>query len=212
MIDFNKLKLTEGMDPIEQSASDSAAASKEKTRDPRRIARQKTQMAQQTGQKTKSNVVYASEAVDRVKAYNRQKSDWRTELEEEKEVDPQHPYVNVMPMTNQSEKEAKQQMKLAKKIGVSNTNKAMSSGMMGEEIDFDKVFGDLVEKELSIADQMKLSQAYNRKSPEEKKKTQQKAVANIPVSKPKKDKRSDAQKMTDAADDRPGSFYRNMSR
>ena len=112
-------------------------------------------MAQQSQMKTKSNVVYASEAIDRLKAYNRQKSDleeieegkednWPSikdakkqpkkvaikydkhmgthapQVREEKEVDPEHPYVDVMPMTNGNEKRAKEQMKLAKKVGLTN--------------------------------------------------------------------------------------------
>ena len=67
MIDFNKLNLTEGMDPIEQSASDKAVESGQQKKDPSRITRQKSQMAQQSQMKTKSNVVYASEAIDRLK-------------------------------------------------------------------------------------------------------------------------------------------------
>ena len=76
----------------------------------------------------------------------------------------------------------------------------------------EKLEGKGLQEAMSIKDQMKAAKAYNRKSPEEKKKTQQKAVANIPVAQPKKDKRSDAQKMTDAADDRSGSFYREFDR
>ena len=63
-------------------------------------------------------------------------------------------------------------------------------------------------KELSIDDQMKISREYNRKSPEEKKAANKKAVAGIPKGKPKKDTRTDAQKMTDATGPRPGSRYR----
>jgi len=54
-------------------------------------------------------------------------------------------------------------------------------------------------EELSIDQQMKISRDYNRMSPEEKKKANQKAVAGIPKGKPKKDTRTDAQKMVDAA-------------
>tara|TARA_B100000003_G_scaffold60376_1_gene53888 strand:+ start:330 stop:1310 length:981 start_codon:yes stop_codon:yes gene_type:complete len=63
-------------------------------------------------------------------------------------------------------------------------------------------------KELSIDDQMKISREYNRKSPEEKKAANKKAVAGIPKGKPKKDTRTDAEKMTDATGPRPGSRYR----
>jgi hypothetical protein len=141
MINFSKLNLTEGMDPIEQSASDSATQSAEKKRDPSRIQRQKIQMAQSPGNKVKSNTVYASESVNKVKSYNRQKSDWRSEIKEAKD-EIEHPYVDVMPMTNGSEKRAKEEMKLAKKMGVSNANQ-----VIGEEIDFDEVFGKLVDEE-----------------------------------------------------------------
>ena len=55
MIDFSKLNLTEGMTPLEQSASDQAAESGQKKKDPTRITRQKSQMAQQAQMKTKSN-------------------------------------------------------------------------------------------------------------------------------------------------------------
>ena len=70
-------------------------------------------------------------------------------------------------------------------------------------------FGKFTEgKSLSIDDQMRISREYNRKSPEEKKKANAKAVAGIPKGKPKKDTRTDAQKMTDATGPRPGSRYR----
>ena len=66
-----------------------------------------------------------------------------------------------------------------------------------------------VGEEMSIKDQMRISQEYNRKSPEEKKAIHKKAVAGIPKGKPKKDTRTDAQKMTDATGPpRPGSRYR----
>ena len=65
-----------------------------------------------------------------------------------------------------------------------------------------------VGEEMSIKDQMRISQEYNRKSPEEKKAIYKKAVAGIPKGKPKKDTRTDAQKMTDATGPRPGSRYR----
>ena len=61
---------------------------------------------------------------------------------------------------------------------------------------------------LSVKDQMRISQEYNRMSPEEKKAANKKAVAGIPKGQPKKDTRTDAQKMTDATGPRPGSRYR----
>ena len=65
---------------------------------------------------------------------------------------------------------------------------------------FGKTFNRCVKanEELSIDQQMKISRDYNRMSPEEKKKVNQKAVAGIPKGKPKKDTRTDAEKMADA--------------
>ena len=63
-------------------------------------------------------------------------------------------------------------------------------------------------EEMSIKDQMRISKEYNRKSPEEKKAIHKKAVAGIKKGTPKKDTRTDAQKMTDATGPRPGSRYR----
>ena len=48
----------------------------------------------------------------------------------------------------------------------------------------------------------------NRKSPEEKKAANKKAMGNVKKVAPKKDTRTDAQKMTDATGPRPGSRYR----
>ena len=61
---------------------------------------------------------------------------------------------------------------------------------------------------LSIDDQMRISKEYNRKSPEEKKAANKKAMGNVKKVAPKKDTRTDAQKMTDATGPRPGSRYR----
>ena len=57
---------------------------------------------------------------------------------------------------------------------------------------------ELQEKELSIADQMRISREYNRKSPEEKRAANKKAMGNVKKVAPKKDTRTDAQKMADA--------------
>ena len=67
---------------------------------------------------------------------------------------------------------------------------------------------DRMSEELSIDDQMKISKEYNRMSPEEKKKANKKALGTIKKVKREKDKRTDAQKMTDATGPRPGSRYR----
>ena len=61
---------------------------------------------------------------------------------------------------------------------------------------------------LSIDDQMKISQEYNRKSPEEKLAANKKTLGTIKKVKREKDTRTDAQKMTDATGPRPGSRYR----
>ena len=63
-------------------------------------------------------------------------------------------------------------------------------------------------EELSIDDQMRISQKYNRMSPEEKKAANKKAVGTIKKVARQKDTRTDAQKMTDATGPRPGSRYR----
>ena len=68
-------------------------------------------------------------------------------------------------------------------------------------------FGQFAEG-LSIDDQMKISRDYNRMSPEEKKAANKKAMGNVKKVAPKKDTRTDAQKMTDATGPRPGSRYR----
>ena len=63
-------------------------------------------------------------------------------------------------------------------------------------------------EELSIDDQMKISQKYNRMTPEEKKEANKKAMGKIKKVKREKDKRTDAEKMTDATGPRKGSRYR----
>ena len=57
---------------------------------------------------------------------------------------------------------------------------------------------ELQEKELSVDQQMKISQKYNKMSPEQKKAANKKAMGNVAKVAPKKDTRTDAQKMTDA--------------
>ena len=55
-----------------------------------------------------------------------------------------------------------------------------------------------MKEELSVDDQMKISQAYNRMSPEEKKAANKKAMGNVKKVAAKIDTRTDAEKMTDA--------------
>ena len=64
------------------------------------------------------------------------------------------------------------------------------------------------EEGIGIDQQMKISQDYNRMSPEEKLAANKKAMGNVKKVAPKKDTRTDAQKMTDATGPRPGSRYR----
>ena len=61
---------------------------------------------------------------------------------------------------------------------------------------------------LSIDQQMKISQDYNRMSPEDKLAANKKTLGTIKKVKREKDTRTDAQKMTDATGPRPGSRYR----
>ena len=53
-------------------------------------------------------------------------------------------------------------------------------------------------EELSVDDQMKISQKYNRMTPEQKREANKKAMGDVKKVAPKKDTRTDAQKMTDA--------------
>jgi len=53
-------------------------------------------------------------------------------------------------------------------------------------------------EDLSVDDQMKISQKYNRMTPEQKREANKKAMGNVKKVAPKKDTRTDAQKMTDA--------------
>ena len=63
-------------------------------------------------------------------------------------------------------------------------------------------------EDLSVDKQMEISKEYNRKSPEEKREANKKAMGVIKKVKREKDKRTDAEKMTDATGPRPGSRYR----
>ena len=67
---------------------------------------------------------------------------------------------------------------------------------MGLKMSYD-MEGEMTEG-LSIDQQMKISQDYNRMSPEEKKAANKKAMGNVKKVAPKKDTRTDAEKMTAA--------------
>ena len=148
MINFNKLNLTEGMDPVEQSAADKAAQSTDLKRDNRVRGAQQRQMAQKAKSKEKASVVYNEhKAMEVNRAYDRMKSDWRTDITEHRgapagEEEDTHPYVDIMPMTDQKEKRAKAQMDMAKKVGVENASKFA----MGEEFDFETALGKLIDE------------------------------------------------------------------
>jgi len=180
MINFSKLNLTEGMDPIEQSAADKAVQSSELKRSPVVRGAQQKQMAQKSKSKEKASVVYNEhKAMEVNRAYDRQKSDWREEITEHRgapagEEETTHPYVDVMPMTDQKEKRAKEQMDNAKKVGVENASK-----MASEEFDFetalDKLIAEAKETDNKAFQMMKdkykdvLYKPGKPKSPEEKK-------------------------------------------
>ena len=147
MINFSKLNLTEGMDPIEQSAADKATQSTDLKRDMRVRSAQQKQMAQKAKTKEKASMVYNEhKAMEVNRAYDRMKSDWREEITEhrgapagQEDENNQHPYVDIMPMTDQKEKRAKEQMDNAKKVGVENASK-----MASEEFSFEAALDKLV--------------------------------------------------------------------
>tara|TARA_R100001230_G_C5672167_1_gene177210 strand:- start:1 stop:1290 length:1290 start_codon:yes stop_codon:yes gene_type:complete len=77
---------------------------------------------------------------------------------------------------------------------------------MGLKMSYD-MKGEMTEG-MSVDRQMKISQDYNRMSPEEKLAANKKAMGAVKKITPKKDTRTDAEKMTDATGPRPGSRYR----
>ena len=85
-----------------------------------------------------------------------------------------------------------------------------------DEEDVEYILDKLKEKGftegLSIEDQMRISKEHNRKSPEERKKANQAILGKVKKEEPKKDTRSDSEKMADATDERPGSFYRRFGK
>ena len=91
--------------------------------------------------------------------------------------------------------------------GMRNRNAALQKAMQQLRQSHEPE-GELVEKKLSVDDQMKISQEYNRKSPEEKREANKKVMGVVKKVKREKDQRTDAQKMTDATGPRPGSRYR----
>ena len=81
--------------------------------------------------------------------------------------------------------------------GMRNRNAALNKAMQQLRQSHEPQ-GELVEKELSIDDQMRISKEYNRKSPEEKKAANKKAMGSVKKVASKKDTRTDAEKMADA--------------
>ena len=67
---------------------------------------------------------------------------------------------------------------------------------MGLKMSYD-MEGNMTEG-LSVDQQMKISQDYNRMTPEQKKAANKKAMGNVKKVAPKKDTRTDSQKMADA--------------
>jgi phage protein D len=131
MINFSKLKLTEGMDPIEQATSDKALESSQKQNDPTKRNKQKKQMSQAPSVRTKSGTIYTEQRkyIEMEREYNKKKSDWRSELIEEKETEEEemHPYVDIMPMMDTKLKRAKRQYKNPPKSD--NASEPISSSM-----------------------------------------------------------------------------------
>ena len=118
---------------------------------------------------------------------------WREELSEGKD---EHPYVEVMPTEKTGEEKPKKKEKKEeeKKEEVKEGFKLTPNTQFREG--------------LSIDDQMRISREHNRKSKEEKLAANKAAMGNTKKVAPKKDTRTDAQKMTDATGPRPGSRYR----
>ena len=97
-------------------------------------------------------------------------------------------------------------MKQNKAIEAANKKKTKKEEFDSLRDAYQAVFTE--KKELSIDDQMRISKEYNRKSPEEKKEANKKAMGDRPKAEPKKDDRTDAEKMADATGPRKGSNYR----
>ena len=118
---------------------------------------------------------------------------WREGLSEGKD---EHPYVDVMPTEKTGEEKPKKKEKKEeeKKEEVKEGFKLTPNTQFRED--------------LSIDDQMRITREHNRKSKEEKLAANKAALGKVKKVAPKKDTRTDAQKMTDATGPRPGSRYR----
>ena len=155
---------------------------------------------------------------------------WREDLAEgKKEEESDHPYVEVMPkekdpnevIADKAKKKKEDKEKEEVKEGVEKEHSKKEHGnwnaagvYVGPDRKKLKLSPDkkLRKEELSIEDQMRISRDHNRKSKEEKLKANKAALGAVKKVAQKKDERTDAQKMTDAANSNPGSFYRNAKR
>ena len=140
------------------------------------------------------------------------RQDKETGVREEHELDEakkKMPYVKMFRKAgNLGRDGSPEAMERSKKItGVMNKN-AERVAAHRERDDAAKDKKAKMKEELSIDQQMKISREYNRMTPEEKRKANKKVMGNTKKFPPKKDTRTDAQKMTDATGPRPGSRYR----
>ena len=140
------------------------------------------------------------------------RQDKETGVREEHELDEakkKMPYVKMFRKAgNLGRDGSPEAMERSKKItGVMNKNAERVAAHRAKD-DAAKDKKAKMKEELSVDQQMKISREYNRMSPEEKRKANKKAMGNVVKVAPKKDTRTDAQKMTDATGPRPGSRYR----
>ncbi len=206
-MDFNKLHFGETLE-VEKSTSEKAMQSGQVQNDKRRLQRQKDQMAQKSRTAAKSDVVYASEeyfkelrhSVEHRKAQDSARYNWRDSIEEAAVEKPQdegnHPYVDVMPHTHKINKKPHGNTK--------PENRPQLDQAMGEETlkeqestSFCEAFDTLVEKELSIDQQMKMAReaGKNRNPNPDHRAIRARQLAKSPKV---KDNRTDSEKMADA--------------
>jgi hypothetical protein len=131
-INFSRLKLNEApANPVavEQQGSEAASAGGQTQREGtnRRREAQGVHMAAKTGSPTQSATIQKNIAdhfenirkeKEVLKLYETQKSDWRTEIQEEladDPMEPEHPYVKVMPNIKYKQIEAEKELAAAAK-------------------------------------------------------------------------------------------------
>ena len=196
-MDFNKLHLRESLE-VSNAASEKAAMSADKKKDPFNKQRQRDGMSQKQGLNQKSNVVFGTEEyftklnrqIELHKLQEKARHDWRTSIQEEKKPkeDPEgnHPYVAIMPSTSSKAKEVKKKYKENEKQDTSLTQ--------NEQMEFEELLGNLIESEKPF-------------DPDARRK-QRGAMLKKQAQNAPKDTRTDAQKMTDATGPRKGSNFR----